>query len=86
MGSTLPLLVAYQVGRTGSVGRSVGMLYSANTLGAAIGAFITVRLVFRLMGLGGALRLAVVLNLAIGLMILGRHLRAGSRVVDGSPT
>jgi predicted membrane-bound spermidine synthase len=83
MGSTLPLLVAFQVGRTGSVGRSVGMLYFVNTLGAAIGALLTVWLVFTLLGLGGSLRLAIVLNLVIGLLILGRHLRLRVRFAGG---
>ena len=44
------------------------MLYFVNTLGAAIGALLTVWLVFTLLGLGGSLRLAIVLNLVIGLL------------------
>jgi predicted membrane-bound spermidine synthase len=73
MGSTLPLLVAHQVGRTGSVGRSVGMLYFANTLGAAVGALLAVLVVFGLLGLSGSIRLAIVLNLAIGAVVLLRR-------------
>jgi predicted membrane-bound spermidine synthase len=72
MGSTLPLLVAHQVGRTGSVGRSVGMLYFANTLGAAIGAILSAVVVFALLGLSGSLWLAVAINVAVGAVVLAR--------------
>jgi len=75
MGSTLPLLVTHQVGRTGSVGQSVGLLYFANTLGAAIGALLAVLVVFRTLGLSGSIRLAVALNWAIGLLVLTRGRR-----------
>ena len=70
MGSTLPLLVAHQVGRTGSVGRSVGMLYFANTLGAAVGALLAVLVLFGLLGLTGSLYVAVALNFTIGATVL----------------
>jgi hypothetical protein len=36
MGATLPLLVTHATLRTGSVGTSIGRLYFANTLGAAV--------------------------------------------------
>ncbi|MEO2194945.1 MAG: hypothetical protein ABGY72_02480 [bacterium] len=39
MGATLPLLVAHLSTLSGNVGRSVGTLYFANTLGAAAGAY-----------------------------------------------
>jgi predicted membrane-bound spermidine synthase len=81
MGSTLPLLVAHHVSRTGSVGRSVGMLYFANTLGAAIGALLAVLAVFPLLGLSGSIALAIALNLGIGLLVLTRRRPA----LAGSP-
>ena len=40
MGSTLPFLVAYVVGESRNVGRSVGLLYFVNTLGSAVACFI----------------------------------------------
>jgi len=39
MGATLPLLVAYLFRSTASVGVSIGSLYLANTLGAALGGY-----------------------------------------------
>jgi predicted membrane-bound spermidine synthase len=86
MGSTLPLLVAQQVGRTGSVGRSVGMLYFANTLGAAIGALLAVLLVFWAFGLAGALWLAVAINIAVGLIVLSRRRTHRAVATERSPS
>ena len=39
MGATLPILTAELVHRSGNVGRSVGILYFANTLGSAAACF-----------------------------------------------
>lgn len=41
MGSTLPMLIVHVSRRTGSVGVATGTLYSINTFGAALGAFLT---------------------------------------------
>ncbi len=77
MGSTLPLLVAYQVNRVGDVGYSVGMLYFVNTLGAAMGAFAAALLFFKILGLSGALGLAVSLNIVVGIVVFLAYLRDG---------
>jgi MFS family permease len=42
MGATLPLLVTHATLRTRSVGTSIGRLYFANTLGAAVAAILAV--------------------------------------------
>lgn len=70
MGATLPLLVAFLVRNTSNVGRSVGKLYFVNTLGAALGSFAAVLLLFRHLGLSGTVLLAATMNLVSGCSIL----------------
>ena len=43
-------LVGYATAVSGNVGRSVGTLYFANTLGGAIGAYLTAQYLFRFTG------------------------------------
>ena len=75
MGATLPLLVSHATARTHNVGRSVGALYFANTLGAAMGAFAAGMLLLGVFGLSGTVRGAAVLNilLAVGVLLLWRR-------------
>jgi predicted membrane-bound spermidine synthase len=70
MGGTLPLLVADAVRRSGNVGRSVGMLYFVNTLGAAAGAFAAGLLLLGALGEVGSVRLAAGVNAGIGAAVL----------------
>ncbi len=70
MGSTLPLLVAHLVRRTSDVGRSVGLLYFVNTLGAAAGAYAAVAFVLGRFGLAGSVWVAAGVNALIGLLML----------------
>lgn len=70
MGATLPLLVAYGVERSANVGRSVGLLYFANTLGSAVAAVITAVFLMRLLGQTGAVYVAVALNFVVGAVAL----------------
>lgn len=70
MGSTLPLLVAHQVRAAGHVGGAVSMLYFANTLGAALGAFLAVYVVLGTFGMSGAVKLAAALNACVALVVL----------------
>lgn len=80
MGATLPLLVGYLVGRSGNVGRSVGVLYFANTLGSAVGCAAAAALLFRALGQSGAVLFAAGLNvfvaLAVTATLLARRARA----------
>lgn len=71
MGATLPLLVAHVVRRSGHVGRSVSWLYFVNTLGAATGALLASLFLLGKLGLHGSTQLAAMLNLAIGVSVLG---------------
>lgn len=70
MGSTLPLLVAYFVRRTGNVGDSVGVLYAVNTLGSGVACYAAALFVMRLLGESGTVHLAVALNLLVGIAAL----------------
>jgi len=65
MGATLPLLVQYATARSHNVGRSVGLLYFANTLGAAIGAFGAGLLLLGLFGLARTVHGAAALNIVL---------------------
>jgi predicted membrane-bound spermidine synthase len=72
MGATLPLLVAYAVRASGSVGWSVGTLYHVNTAGSAIAAVLTVTLLLPYLGLQGTVLAAGACNCAAALMALRR--------------
>ncbi|MBK8998535.1 MAG: hypothetical protein IPM35_22675 [Myxococcales bacterium] len=67
MGSTLPLLVAHHVRATGNVGRAVGGLYFANTLGSAAAAAAAPLALFAPLGQAATVRIAVAINVAVAL-------------------
>jgi predicted membrane-bound spermidine synthase len=66
MGSTLPILVTHLVKIRGNVGVSVGVLYFANTLGAATGAAFTGFIALYYVGLTSTIHIAAALNVAVG--------------------
>jgi predicted membrane-bound spermidine synthase len=70
MGATLPMLVAYRVNSTGSVGHSVSWLYFVNTLGGGIGSFVAGFVVLRRFGLAGSIQAAAALNLFCATFVL----------------
>jgi len=74
MGATLPLLVAHATERSHNVGRSVGVLYFANTLGAAVGAAAAGVLLLGLFGLAATVQGAAAINalLAVGVWFVWR--------------
>ncbi|MCB9831698.1 MAG: fused MFS/spermidine synthase [Planctomycetes bacterium] len=76
MGSTLPLLTAYLVDRSGNVGRSVGSLYFVNTIGSAAASVLVVVALLPLLGLQGAVIAAALGNFAVASIAL--RLRRGS--------
>jgi spermidine synthase len=86
MGCTLPLLVAHTVRINANVGVSVGILYAVNTLGSAAACFVAGRTLLWRLGGAGSVRFAVLLNTAVGLVVLFRHFRRrGSTTPDASP-
>jgi spermidine synthase len=70
MGATLPILVAYEVRRSGDVGTSVGTLYSLNTLGSAVGALGAAALLLGALGQAGSVRAAAAVNGVVALAVL----------------
>lgn len=64
MGASLPLLARAMTLTVGQASRSIGALYGANTLGAALGAAVATWGLLPYLGLEGSLRVGVVLNLA----------------------
>ena len=70
MGATLPVLTAELVLRSGNVGRSVGMLYFANTLGSAVACFAAALYTMPLLGMSGSVYVAAGLNASVGLAVL----------------
>ncbi|MBI5525320.1 MAG: fused MFS/spermidine synthase [Deltaproteobacteria bacterium] len=68
MGATLTLLIRYAVAAdVASAGWRIGLLYAANTLGAAAGTFLTDMLLVPSMGLRGTQMVAVLANLGASL-------------------
>ena len=65
MGATLPILVTHIVRRYRNLGVSVGVLYFANTLGAAFGAGLTGFVAFYYLGLSATIYVAATLNVAV---------------------
>lgn len=65
MGLTLPLLIRHFEARDSSLGRSVGLLYGANTLGAALGSLTTGYLILPALGVLHATWAAVGANFAV---------------------
>ncbi len=65
MGATLPILVTHVVRYYGNIGVSIGLLYFANTLGAALGAALTGMLVLYYFGLSATIYFAALLNVIV---------------------
>ena len=70
MGATLPVLSRFCVTQVAGLGRRIGDLYAVNTLGAVVGSALTGFALIPWLGLRGSTRLAVGLNLAIGVTVL----------------
>ena len=62
MGMSLPLLAKTLTNKIEKASEVTGYLYGFNTLGAAIGAFITTWFIVRRVGLNGAIQAGAVLN------------------------
>lgn len=77
MGSTLPMLVAFLVGRSSNVGEAVGGLYFVNTLGSAFASMATVLVLLGALGQSGAVYCAVALNALVALWVLGVKVTRG---------
>jgi predicted membrane-bound spermidine synthase len=79
MGMSLPFLVRAMVRDVAGAGRTIGVLYGINMLGASVGAGLTPWVLIRYFGIRGALVIAALGNLAAGLTALGLYVRLRSR-------
>ncbi|MDP6039619.1 MAG: hypothetical protein QGG64_13805 [Candidatus Latescibacteria bacterium] len=70
MGATLPILVAFLFAHFRQIGRTVGLLYFANTLGSALACFLTVDLLFAFWGQQAAVWVAAGFNMLVGMLVL----------------
>ncbi len=90
MGGTLPVLARWLVGREDEIGGSVGALYAANTLGAAIGTGTAAYVLLPRVGVRAGELVAVAINLAAGLAALAMARASGpggaSEDTPGVPT
>jgi predicted membrane-bound spermidine synthase len=66
MGATLPILTQYFSQRMMNIGRSVGLLYSINTLGSAVACFVGAFGLMHLLGMQNSTRLAAAINVLVG--------------------
>ncbi|MFO0747564.1 MAG: fused MFS/spermidine synthase [Myxococcota bacterium] len=71
MGFTLPIVVNVFDGLTRDFRRSVSLLYFANTLGAAAGAFVGGLVLITFLGFRDTLFVAAAVNLGLGLSVMG---------------
>jgi predicted membrane-bound spermidine synthase len=82
MGMSLPFLVRAMVGDVAGAGRTIGVLYGINMLGASVGAWLTPWVLIRHLGIRGAVVAAALGNLAAGLTALTLYARR-PRDADG---
>lgn len=84
MGVTMPVLARRLLGGSG-MGSAVGLLYGANTLGAALGALATGYLLLPLFGLTMCTLLAVGVNLVVALVALRLAKEEAAAPVEPAP-
>ena len=68
MGATFPILVTYVNSYDKSIGKAVGSLYFANTLGGALGVLLSGFFLLNIMGLIGVINVAAFLNFMIAVI------------------
>ncbi len=86
LGMTLPLASRVATAELARTGRSVGLVFSVNTLGTVLGAALAGLVLLPMLGLARSFALGVGLNLAIALVVLLRRRTWLARAVAwGSP-
>jgi predicted membrane-bound spermidine synthase len=73
LGMTLPLVSRIATAELARTGRSVGTVFSVNTLGTVLGAAITGLLLMPWLGLARTLALGIALNASVGFVVLARE-------------
>ena len=78
-GMTLPLITASLL-RRGAGERAIGQVYAVNTAGAIVGVLVAVHLGFTLLGLKGLIIAGALIDLGLGVVLLGASpARSGAR-------
>jgi spermidine synthase/MFS family permease len=86
LGMTLPLATRVATAEVTRTGRSVGVVFSVNTIGTVLGAALSGLVLLPQLGLAATFALGVALNLAIALAVLLRHTaRLRSTLLVGIP-
>jgi len=78
MGMSLPFLVRAMLREPRAAGRTIGLLYGINVLGASVGAMLTPWLLIRFWGIRGAVAAAAAANATAGLIALALAWRRGA--------
>ena len=88
MGGTLPVLCKLFIKRLRESGKQAGILYSINTLGAAIGCFVTGFFLIELFGIVKSMQLAAGVNLLLGALffIFSIYVKAEKSEIDPNKT
>jgi len=73
LGMTLPLVSRISTAEVARTGRSVGLVFSFNTIGAVIGTIVTGLWALPVLGLARTFALGTGINIAIGIVILARN-------------
>jgi len=71
MGATLPIVVRSTLGRTGSLGSNLSLLYACNTAGGITGAYAAGFVLIGALGIRATTVTAAVLNVSVGLLAIG---------------
>lgn len=82
MGGTLPILCRLFVQRPGDSGQQVGRLYAVNTLGAAVGCFVTGFVFIEMFGVTRSVYVAAAIDALIGIAFFVLHTRYGSAAMS----
>ncbi len=84
MGATLPVLIRFMVNAYGELGTRLALLYGINTGGAAGGAVLAGFVLLPNLGNSATQNIAVLSNLAIGVLAIAADLIAGRRATPSS--
>ncbi len=78
-GIFFPALIAIYSGQYENLGTDVGRAYGSNTLGAVFGSVAAVFLLIPAFGLGGAMLVTAIVNVVVGLVLIGLSPEVSSR-------
>jgi len=75
MGIVLPLAGQIYTQNIREIGKNIGDIYAVNTIGCIIGSFLTGFVFIPFLGIQNSLRIAIVINLLAGVVILYRYFK-----------